>query len=141
MDELVVEDEFDTELPAVEIEEDEEGLAKYYIDLFFKDRQMHYGGNIPKHYLTLPDFVNLVINTDICNGIDECYYRLGKTEMLEDAHISDDVRMLIDILGECAKAGIPKQFASGIALMYLELCKGVKRPSESPKLNTFLDFD
>ena len=39
-------------------------------------------------------------------------------------HVPSD--KIISILNECFKSGIPKYFAGGIMLIYLELCEGLE---------------
>ena len=117
-----------------------EEYARHYITLFFADKEMHYGGLIPKHILLSDSYVKLVANTDVCKGIDEVYLHFGQNEEefdleSEDDTLPEDISFLINTHRECSILGVPKEFVSGITIMYLELCKGVKRPVSRVRLN------
>jgi hypothetical protein len=46
-------------------------------------------------------------------------------ESFEDTIVGDDVKFMIRILNRCAKMGVPKEFAAGMMLLFLEFCEGV----------------
>ena len=123
--------------------EDLKSLAKHYIDLFFRDKRFYCGGRIPKHMLNDPKYVSYMLNLDVCNGMDMIYAAIGSDVVVEDvieeededesddeisetnsSQIPDDVRRVLSLFDMCSKAGIPKQFAVGLTIMYLELCDG-----------------
>lgn len=113
--------------------EDTKWLAKYYIDLFFKDKTMYCGGPIPNSFLYKDRYISAVLNLDICNGMDFIYDAIGAkyTEkqlrhLERQGQLPEDVKYVIAKFRDLAKAGIPKQFAVGILLIYLELCEGFK---------------
>ena len=101
-----------------------------YIDAFFKDREMHYGGPIPNDILHSPYYVSIVLNTDICKGSDRVYEAIACSDDDDfdsvDAEFPEDIQFLVGMLEECASLNIPKCFATGITLMYLELCMGIE---------------
>ncbi len=107
-------------------------LTKQHIEAFFKDRQLHCGGSIPQHILNSLKRISKVMNTDIGDCIDLAYVALEKTidpDELEDAEkfgtVTDDIKLVRSCLDVIAQAGVPKCFAGGILLMYLEFCEGV----------------
>lgn len=107
-------------------------LAKYYIDLYFCDKEID-GKPIPKSVLHSKQYISYVLNLDICSGMDKIYELVGieyEGEQMRyferQGQLPDDVKYVIDMLNDCSKRGIPKQFAIGIFLMYLELCIGHK---------------
>lgn len=106
-------------------------LAADYICRFFKGRQMFCGGSISPRILKSPEYITLVLNQDICGSVDRAFEILqacGKINCESDGEgvLSEDVRMIISIFEKCAVAGIPKCFAGGLMLMYLELCEGLE---------------
>lgn len=109
--------------------EDIRELVKHYISSFFADKEMHYGGPISENVLHLPHYVNVVLNTDICDGVDRAHEMLSSYNLKTDVPeglVPEDVRLVVSVLNQCARAKIPKAFAAGIVLMYLELCEGVE---------------
>lgn len=103
-------------------------LAKEYIDLFFQDKELHCGGPIPKSMKYSRNFISLMLNTDILEGVDKTYEILERncwtSDGGEDA-VSKEIRTVIDILNYCASLGIPKCFAGGLMIMYFEICEGL----------------
>lgn len=108
-------------------------LVHHYIDRFFDDKHYHSGGPIPNKFLHSPRYLNMVMDYDICNGIDFVYGALDgqfaplEVEVLEKkGQLPEDVKYVIGLFDKCAQAGVPKAFCVGIALMHLELCDGYK---------------
>lgn len=138
MFDAVAEDVFDTEdiceEPTYEFDyfkSDLRLLAKYYIDLFFEGKQHYVGGSIPKSVLYSARNTGMVLNLDISNGMHKVYSLLKNGSFLEEEEessrkVPEDIRYAIGLFAECAKSGIPKCFAVGIIIMYLELCEGYR---------------
>lgn len=103
-------------------------LINRQISLFFEDKEMHYGGPIPKRILKTPHYINLLANIDLTKAIDLTYESLGirEEELNDEDDVPESVQKVINILGECARSGVAKEFAGGILLMYMELCEGIK---------------
>jgi len=98
------------------------------IDRFFVGREMYCGGEIPKSVLHADEYVSLVLNTDVINGMDIVYdaiARSGQYQTEFEHGVSDDVKHVIDLIHEIKGFGVPKPFITGILLMYLELCEGM----------------
>ena len=110
---------------------DAQSVAKGYIEVFFKDKEHYHGGKIKKEYLYSEKNLSRVLNTDVSSGILEAYSKIKNHPDIvidEDENagiITDDVRLSMSIFDQCSKRGIPKQFAGGILLMYLDLCEGI----------------
>ena len=122
--------EFEEEFANFEgfLEEIEE-LARDYIKNFFHNREMHCGGTVTKSVALSSYYVSLVMNTDISKASDTVYEALENNHQIDtsehnDGSVSEDIRIMISALDVCAAAGIPKCFAGGITIMYLELCEG-----------------
>jgi hypothetical protein len=102
------------------------------IDNFFATQQMHYGGPISTKMLHSPHYISRVLNTDISDGVCAAYAALGFPRQSE--HFNEKQRKMFDkaqklietTLTNLAKSGIPKVYAGGILLMWLELVKGVE---------------
>jgi hypothetical protein len=108
-------------------------LAKHYISLFFQDKSLYCGGPVPQNMLHSSGVIKQVINTDICDGVDLIYKALGVQyteqqlyKIERSGNLPDDVKHVISLLNQCSRLGIPKCFASGIVLIYLDFCEGKK---------------
>ena len=97
---------------------------------FFCNKEMHYGGPIPPKMMLTDNYIKLVASSNTCNDIDRAYALLAKTGINTEAEnenlVSDDVRLILQVLDQCVAARVPKCFRGGIILMYLELCEGIE---------------
>lgn len=114
-------------------QEDVQNLAKKYITDFFDNKMMYCGGRIPKKRLFNDDAISMVINFDICRGVDYAYLALEKTLTKQEVNrakiageITSDIKLVTEILNLLSRSGIPQQFAGGMMIMYLELVEGVQ---------------
>ena len=106
-------------------------LAQYYIQLFFSDKVTLDGKPVSVEFMCDSVRIDRILNLDICSGIDLIYDAVGvnysKDEMKgyeRKGHLPDDVKYVLGLYNQCSKLGIPKCFATGIIIMYLELCRG-----------------
>lgn len=108
---------------------EDEDAAIGWIDLFFVGKQMYYGGHISSAVLHSPAYINKVLNLDIVHGIKEAYKLIEITGAIEtscdEESVPEDISIVVSLLEECHRLGIPKYYAAGIVLMALELCYGV----------------
>ena len=110
---------------------DAQAYAKVCIGVFFQDKAMYCGGSVPKRLLQAPQYVSLVLNTDVMDGVDVAYQSLRRAshqvtwETDEATTVPREVKFVIAILNHCKTLDIPKVFATGLMLMYLEICEGV----------------
>ena len=102
--------------------EDIRNLSKEYIANFFKYEEIHLGGKIPNEIMHSSNYIDLVINADITSGVAAIYKALEKYELDEE----EQIKLVLGILNKCASRGVPKFFAAGITIMYMEICKGVE---------------
>lgn len=109
--------------------------AKAHIDAFFADKQMYCGGAIPKRLLHDPDRVSMVINYNIIRGVDHAYtlleHAISEQEIMDAARTGDstkDIKLVNETLKLLAQYRVPRQFAGGILVMYLELVEGAEAP-------------
>ncbi len=114
-------------------EEEKVELAKKYINIFFSGREYHSGGKLSRYELETPYYISLVLNTEISNGFELAYDMMGGENLdyqfeEEDTTITKDMSKVLTLLTECANLRIPKMFASGIIVMYLEVCEGFEPP-------------
>jgi len=107
-------------------------VTQQYVESFFQDKPMHCGGKVPKHMLFSPKRISKVINTSMSDGIGQAYDALEPTidpEELKKAeqfgNVTEDIKLVRRILDMLAQPKVPKCFAAGIMLMYLEFCEGV----------------
>lgn len=106
-------------------------LVEHYIQRFFLDKLTLTGEPVSLEAMLKPSYVSQVPNLDICGGIDFIYGAVGvvytKEEMRafeKKGRLPDDVQYVVGLYQQCSKLAIPKCFATGIIIMYLELCKG-----------------
>lgn len=109
-------------------------LSGEYIQRFFKDKEMHCGGNVPISMLLTENNVSLILNTNIEDGVKLAYKAIAYSSkdivVEDDVHVdeitvSDDVKLVMSVLKKCSKAGVPKELAAGMLLLYLEFCEGI----------------
>jgi len=103
-------------------------LAKQYILNFFSNKEMYCGGSIPTKMLLTPRNISLVMNASVeatLSRIYSCIQPHFKQLDSDSGLVAEDVKLVISILKQCSKAGIPKEFATGILVIYLEHCEGL----------------
>lgn len=109
---------------------DAQTIAKKHIKNFFSDKTYYFGGEIGEDTLFSPKNISRVLNTDISTGVLEGYRKIEECPDVvveeEDSLLSDDIRLAMSVFNECSNRGIPKQFAAGLFLMYLEICEGIE---------------
>lgn len=110
-------------------EENSRELAIECMKEFFSKRQYYCGGAIPAKTLFSETNIKRVVCLDMEEGISEIHALLRGQEVPEDAKIVEGLDWEIDyvqrLLNMCASERIPKIFAAGIILIYLDLCKGM----------------
>lgn len=112
--------------------EDIKALARSYMCGFFAAKKLPSGRLIPREILESPRYLSFVMNLDISTGMDLIYTTLdakNKPTVDLEKHKKnnlDDIKYVLNLLSQCASFGIPKHFAAGIIIMYLEICEGYK---------------
>lgn len=108
-------------------------LAKHYIKQFFEDKMLYCGGKIPRSCLFSDNVVSMVLNFDICAGVDCAYAALEKTITQQEiklakitGEITSDIKLVNETLRLIARSGVPQQFAGGIMCLYLEFVEGIE---------------
>lgn len=105
--------------------------AMDYMASFFHDKTLQSGAPIPNHILYSEDNISLVINTRMASRGIDLFYEVFEDEIDvrddKDAPLPADVSFLMAVHRECAHRRIPKQYASGIAVIYLRLCANLPR--------------
>jgi hypothetical protein len=96
---------------------------------FFKNKEMHCGGPVPIKMLLNENYIKMIREQDISNSVVKAYGLIKNSQKINcefnENYVSDDIQLVVSILDDCAKAHIPKCFAGGIMLIYLEYCKGI----------------
>jgi hypothetical protein len=110
---------------------DIERLAQHYIERFFIDKLLLSGEPVPLESMSKEYYIDKVLNLDVCGGIDLIYGAIGVKYSVEETRACErkgqlpaDVKHVLSLYKQCATLGIPKCFATGIIIIYLELCKG-----------------
>lgn len=101
-------------------------LARQYISSFFSKKEMHCGGKILDRHLFNDRNISLVLNTSIESAIELAYLAIESTE---DCRLNpenfEDQKLCCAVLDECFRLSIPKEYAGGILLLYLNFCEGI----------------
>jgi len=104
--------------------------AKYHIERFFANHRLHTGGQIPKAFLYNDRRMYMVMNYDIMRGVDHAYrllegeFNIEKSKTI--AEITQDIRLVIDVLNLLSRSGVPQEYAGGMLCVYLELVEGIQ---------------
>ena len=102
-------------------------LASVYLLAYFKDRQMHFGGPIPKNVLLSDRNLNIVLSTPFAEGADEVHAAFvykPRPANHNQAEIPFQTKRFLDLLAEVSKFGIPIEFKAGVMLLHLQFCEG-----------------
>lgn len=108
---------------------DLKAIARDYITLFFSDKEMYCGGKISPRILLQEHYVTLVLNEKI-SAIEEKVYPVteasGAYSLKTQPQITTDVQMVINLIRDAEKKGVPQPFFPGLAIMFFELCEGLE---------------
>jgi hypothetical protein len=118
---------------STEFLEDLRCLARHYTAVFFRDKIGRDGKAVPPKKIYTQDYLSEVMNLEMEDGITRLYTAIGVDytpeelrEFERNGQVADDIKLMIRLLRECAKLGIPKCFASGILCIWAEQCQGKK---------------
>lgn len=95
---------------------------------YFRDKKLHNGKSIDSSIFELPHYINLVMNTNIIDGVKNAYKIIEDNQFIcfdESGPIEKDVVYLINLIRQIHKR-VPQDFVGGIILMHLELIEGLE---------------
>lgn len=104
--------------------------ASDYIRLYFRNKKLYSGGDIPKSVIEDKKYISIVLNTVISHGIYKAHKMMGEVNnnqlrmIQRNGELLPSTETIIQVLDLCSKLNIPKRFAAGILLIHLELCEG-----------------
>jgi hypothetical protein len=105
-------------------------IAKYYIKKFFKNKKDINGRKLKIENLYSKEKIARLIDINILESTKIIYPILNKEEKYnckdKKEDVTKDIKLVNETLKKIYKFKIPQQFAGGILLVYLEVCKGVK---------------
>lgn len=104
-------------------------LAKQCLQMFFRNRVDEYGFDIEIEDLLTDRNISLTLNLTVRDDLPVIYDALkqhGKKEPKKKGKFSEDVELVLKILNECSRMSIPKNLATGLLAVYIEVCKGCK---------------
>ena len=103
-------------------------VAKVGIRRFFKDKKFHSGGEIPKNLLNQERYLDFVLYIGIADATTAVFRAIDNSSVsfAEEDGFSESSHLVHSTLTECCLAGIPKCFAGGVLIMYVELCEGIR---------------
>ena len=119
------------------IDEETREFAIKSMDEFFSQKEYYCGGNIPHNLLFTEDNINLVTGVVMEEGIGRVHAILEQNDppsVCSALRISPEVPWQVMyvryLLEMCSSQRIPKIFAPGIILIYLDLCNGMRYREE-----------
>lgn len=105
-------------------------IAKYYIKKFFKNKKDINGRKLKIEDLYSKEKIEKLININILESTKIIYPILGREDKYnrkdKKEDVTKDIKLVNETLKKIYKFKIPQQFAGGILLVYLEVCKGIK---------------
>ena len=108
-------------------------LIKKYIEIYFQDKRFYCGGKVPKNLLFAPSSIKLVKAYDVYYGskiihraFDKYKERIKKKYLDDPRPNKPETNYLLDLLAECSRLKIPKDYASGLIMLKIEFCDGIK---------------
>lgn len=132
----------DTSEPVPEYDEaTEREEAKKYMRLFFADKSNYFGGRINLYnergsqYLLDDRYVRLVSRIGWEDAVDLAYSAMNDPQNKKwklrwcsevKGKMNFETVKWLEIMRMCSSLAIPRKFAVGIAIVYLELCEGLK---------------
>lgn len=124
-DEDVLEDEYQSE----NLKEFLFGM----MEIFFKDKNWHLGGPIPKNMLRDEKNISLILNADFDDNTfdfihNKCLNKIKKSKDFKDEGLSWEVCHLLKLINDMKIKSIPKKIQPGFLLIYFNLCKGFEIP-------------
>jgi hypothetical protein len=100
-----------------------ETIVSRFISAYFEDKDIPIGVDLFQNH-----YVDMVLDTNVCNGVDVAYAALARSGRFEttssDHLISEDIRYVIKTLSQIRKM-VPAEFAAGVLLMHIELVEGI----------------
>lgn len=101
-----------------------QSIVSRYIERYFSDKQVPCGTDVLS-----PEYIDMVMNTDICAGVDRAYEAMqacGKFDTSSSEHtIGEDIRFVIKTLSQIKRVA-PQEYSGGMLLMHLDLLEGVR---------------
>jgi hypothetical protein len=98
-------------------------MVPRYIADYFRDKSVPPGVDV-----TAQKYIDLCIDTNICDGSDMAYKAIAESGRFKDSSsdhsIEEDIRFVIGILAKMKKH-VPQEFSAGVLLMHLELVEGL----------------
>jgi hypothetical protein len=129
-DDIEIDDcSYEEHLSGSEFVYDIKELAKEYMVNFFANKEMYCGGPIPKQILLNNKNLSIVLNSNIEETLPKIYVSIEDSfsQLESDSGlVADDIKLIISILKQCSRFGIPKEFSVGIMILYLEYCEGLE---------------
>lgn len=109
---------------------DAKKIAKYYIKKFFKNKKDANKKVIDLNNLYSKKNIEKMIDINILESTKIIYSTLKKYKKYcvkdKKEDVTEDIKLVNESLKKIYNSKIPQQFAGGILLLYLEICKGIK---------------
>jgi hypothetical protein len=121
-------------------------IAKYEINEFFHDKQLHCGGPISEEILYASPNIVMVLNTTMSNGVKTAFKSIDQfsenpEKEDEGGVVTEEMKLVLSILDHACERRVPKEHAAGIMLMYLEICRGINICELSEDEMVFENFE
>ena len=103
-------------------------IIKKCINNYFFEKNLYDGSKIDKEILELPYYTELLLNTNMLDGVSKAYKMIDEYDFLEENStdsISPEIRYMIKLIEKVQKY-VPQEFVGGMILMHLELIEGME---------------
>jgi hypothetical protein len=96
---------------------------------YFDDKKLHNGNPIDPNIFESSYYTNLLISTNIIDGVKNAYKIIEDNQFLQSEEFSgpieQDVIYIINLIRQIHKR-VPQDFVGGMILMHLELIEGLE---------------
>jgi cell fate (sporulation/competence/biofilm development) regulator YlbF (YheA/YmcA/DUF963 family) len=103
-------------------------IIKKCINKYFFEKTLYDGSQIDKEILELQYYTELLLNTNMLDGVSKAYKMIDEYNFLEENlndSISPEIRYMIKLIERVQKY-VPQEFVGGMILMHLELIEGME---------------
>lgn len=104
-------------------------IIKKAMSNYFYDKELHNGDPIDVSLFELSHYTNLVMNTNIIDGVNNAYKIIEDNQFINTdesfGSIEKDVVYMIDLIKNIQRR-VPQDFVGGMILMHLELVEGLE---------------
>ena len=96
---------------------------------YFFNKKLYNGNKIDYSWFDLPYYSELVLKTDVTNGVLKAYRIIEENNFLdtdsEGQDIGEDIRYMLNLISNIQRF-VPQEFVGGMILLHLEIVEGLQ---------------